>query len=416
MAIRWDDFPHSEIRLKIYARLGHNAAGRSADDSLRHILQRRLADLNREDHCRFVELEGHNLVEHLRCTRDVYQEFVEKQGCRPILEAHWVVLRCAVFPTAIALLREHVVNYAKLTRIPGRDVSLLFGIPTRTCYQKFDRGITLTRPPDLHDAAAACDAELECLGELVNEHTLLWFRDIIDGGGVGRPFGGGPFAADDGVTIRNSFALCAIPDGITLPEWFTLRRKLWHQCSPWTDGLCDMFGSVQEELLSQWRVLPSDSLVRELTLQEQIAGFKPVVVPSERQLPRRLERGKDCEELAEEIETIRHKRNRGGLSIAEIQSECSSFRVWKRIDVLSTEDKDTFMHPGTWGFGYANLLLGKLYANGRRDVAPGTANTWRKEYRAYLRWQKENPSKTAENFSLELQKVKTGYRKPARSK
>ena len=177
-----------------------------------------------------------------------------------------------------------------------------------------------------------------------------------------------------------------------------------------------MFGSVQEELLSQWRVLPSDSLVRELTLLEQIAGFKPIVVPSERQLPRRLERGKDCEELAEEIETIRHKRNRGGLSIAEIQSECSSFRVWKRIDVLSTEDKDTFLHPGTWGFGYANLLLGKLYANGRRDVAPGTVNTWRKEYRAYLRWQKENPSKTAENFSLELQKVKSGYRKQARPK
>ena len=199
MAIRWDEFPHDEIRLKIYTRLSQNAVGRSAEDSLRHILRRRLSTLDPEDHRRFVELEARNLVEHLRCTRDVYREFVEKHNSRPVLEAQWVILRLAVFPTAIALLREQVVNYAKLTRIPGRDLSILFGILTRTCYQDIDGvgGMKLIKAPDLDDDTAATDSELESLGKLVNEDSLLFFRDIHEGGGVWPPFGGGPFAIDD---------------------------------------------------------------------------------------------------------------------------------------------------------------------------------------------------------------------------
>ena len=89
MAIRWDKFPHNEIRLRIYARLGRNTVGRSAEDSLRHILRRRLASCDAEDHRRFVELEARNSIEHLRCTRDVYRELVEEHNCRPILEAQW---------------------------------------------------------------------------------------------------------------------------------------------------------------------------------------------------------------------------------------------------------------------------------------------------------------------------------------
>lgn len=46
MAIRWDEFPHKEIRLKIYPRLGQNAVGRSEEDSVRHILRRRLSLLD----------------------------------------------------------------------------------------------------------------------------------------------------------------------------------------------------------------------------------------------------------------------------------------------------------------------------------------------------------------------------------
>lgn len=282
MAIHWDDFPHQEIQLRVYARLNHNAVGRSAEDSRRHVLRRRLASLDSEVHQGFVELEARSLVEHLRCTRDVYREFVESKACRPILEAQWVVLRCAVFPTAIAILRQRVIEYAKLSRVPGKDLSLLFGVLTRTCYVSVGNGIglMLTRPPDLDDETAATDDELRLLAKLVHEDSLLWFRDIRDGGAVGQPFGGGPFSTDDQTAIHNSWALCALPSEIPLTEWFALREKLWHSRVPWTEGLTSLFGAVQEELLSQWRALPSDSLVHELELREQVSGFRSIVVPA----------------------------------------------------------------------------------------------------------------------------------------
>src|SRR2546429_7487866 len=158
MPIHWDEIPHGEIRLKIHARLNRNAANRAPDDSLQHILRRRLASLGAEDHRRFVETEARNLVEHLRCTRDIYRDFVESRNCRPVLEAHWVVLRCAVFPTALDLLRKAVIEYAKLCRVAGRDLSLLFGILTRTCYQPGERaGFALLQAPDLKDETAATD-------------------------------------------------------------------------------------------------------------------------------------------------------------------------------------------------------------------------------------------------------------------
>jgi len=317
------------------------------------------------------------------------------------------VLRCAVFPTAVALLREHVIKYAQNTRIPGRDLSILFGIPTRTCYKNSGNEFHFLCPPDPKDATAATDGELQSLGRLVDDDSLLGFRDIRDGGAVFQLYGGGPFATDDRRSLENSWSLCALLQQITLIDWMGIREKWWHLCFPWADGLVSLFGCVQEELLSQWRALPRDSLAHELALKQ----LGKIVVPAHTRLPFRLDRGKDCEELAKELAAIRHKRVHGGLTIAEIQTECSFFKIWKRVEVLSTEDKETFLHPGTWGPGYANLLLGKLYANTHRNVAPGTVNTWRKEYRAYLKWQEKNPSRKAEDFCLDMKNLKRGYRK-----
>jgi len=405
MAIRWDEFPHSKIRLEIHAKLGYNSVANSAEDSLQHLLQRKLPSLDAEDHRRFIELEASSIVKQLRCTRDTYQEFVNKSNCRPVLEAHWVVLRCAVFPTAIALLREQVIKYTRLTRIPGRDLSVLFGIPTRSCYKQSSARFELLCPPDPDDHTPATERELQSLGRYVDD-SLLGFRDIRDGGGVFQPHGGGPFATDDQRSIRNSWALCALQEQITLPDWMGLREEVWHLSSPWTDGLVSLFGCVQEEILSHWRALPTDSLAHELALNE----LPEIVVPAPERLPLRLSRGKDCEELAEELATIKHKRLRSGLTINEIQTECSFFKIWKRIEVLHADDKETFWRPGTWGPGYSNLLLGKLYADARRNLAPGTVNTWRKEYRAYLKWHSQYPSKTAEEFAAELQERKRSYR------
>jgi hypothetical protein len=292
MAIRWNDFPHGEIRLKIYARLGHNALERSAEDSLRHVLQRKLANLNAEEHRRFVELEASRLVEHLRCTRDIYQEFVNDHKCRPVIEAYWVVLRFSVFPTAIDLLRQRITEYAKLTRIPGRDLSLLYGVPSRACYKDSGDALRSSYPPDLEDDRAATEAELRSLGQLVDEESLLYFKDIQDGGAVFRFFGGGPFATDDQRSLRNSWSLCGSSQQITLLDWVSIREKLWHLCSPWTDGLVSLFAAVQEELLTQWRALPPDSLVYEHGLKERSSRFERIVVPGSENTRKRINPGR----------------------------------------------------------------------------------------------------------------------------
>jgi hypothetical protein len=270
--------------------------------------------------------------------------------------------------------------------------------------------------PDLDDDSDATEGELECLSKLIHDDSLLWFRDIRDGGAVGRPFGGGPFAVDNALTMRKSFALCALTSNIPFPEWTAIRKELWHKLMPWTEGLSSLFSSVQEELLAQWRALPLDSQLDEIALEAKKSNFKEIVVPEETRLPRRLQRGKECEELAREIKAIRHKRKYGGLTVSEIQDDCSFFKIWKRIEVLSEGDRDTFLHPGTWEPGYTNLLLGKLFADTKRDVSPGTINNWRKDYRSFVKWGQKNPSKTTDDFLLELQDRQRSYRKSLPSK
>ena len=183
------------------------------------------------------------------------------------------------FPTAIELLRERVTEYATLTRIPGRDLSLLYGIPSRACYKDSGDALRLLYPPDLDDNRAATEAELQSLGQLVDENSLLDFKDIQDGGAVFELFGGGPFATDDQRSLQNSWSLSGLSQQITLLDWVSIREKLWHLRSPWTEGLVSLFAAVQEELLTQWRALPPDSLVYEFGLKERGSGFEAIVVP-----------------------------------------------------------------------------------------------------------------------------------------
>jgi len=160
MPIRWDQIPHRTISLEIHARLEKNAAARASADASRRILRDRLAYLDASDHRRFVELEVSDLIEFLRCTRDAYRRFVEEHKCQPVLEAYWVILRCAVFPTAQAVLRRSVIEYVKSGQVPARNLSLLFGIRTHACYQEglnLDKSVhgvvsVRSRLPDVNDA------------------------------------------------------------------------------------------------------------------------------------------------------------------------------------------------------------------------------------------------------------------------
>ncbi|MGB8769120.1 MAG: hypothetical protein WCC92_05875, partial [Candidatus Korobacteraceae bacterium] len=273
MAIRWTKFPHTDIFTDIYSRLKEDSVERSADDSLQHILRRRLHLLVSGEHRRFVELESRRIVARLRCTRDAYREFTDKQRCSPATEAYWVVLRFAVLPTAIARLKESVVDYARLSRVQAADLSILFGISTQTCHLPNLRGIP--GKWDLRDHTLATDTEIQGLAEMVNEDTLLWLEDHR----YGHPFGGGPFAADDESSARQSWGLCALREGVTLMDWMRIREKLWRSRMPWTEGLATLFGCIQEELLSQCRALYPDGMVRELQRRRQSAEFDSVAVP-----------------------------------------------------------------------------------------------------------------------------------------
>jgi hypothetical protein len=282
-SIRWDEIPHAEIRAKIYARIGRNAVVRSADDSLLHILHRQLRNHDNEDHRRFIELKARDIIEHLRCIRDAYQEYVDKHNCQPVLEAYWVVLRFAVFPTAIQVLQQAVIDYLRQTRVCARDLSLLFGIPTHTCYRDYSgsgrKALKSLYPPNLDDDSPPTDDELEAVAKLVNSDTLLWFRDIHEGGAVGHPLGEGIFSLDDPISIRRSWSLYAMSKDVTPAEWANIREKLWYMGAPWTQGLSILFGCVQDELLSQWRALPPDSLAHLQKSNNDLSTLAKVVIP-----------------------------------------------------------------------------------------------------------------------------------------
>ena len=159
-------------------------------------------------------------------------ETVAQHGCQPILEAHWVVLRVAVYPTAIAVLRERLLEYARLTRIPGRDLSLLFGIETQSCHIDSGHGIAMLRAPDIENETPASHIELESLALLIQEKTFLDFRDINHRSAVWIPFGGGPFAIDDALSYEEALAYaacamkCPCPNGMTFGESGGARVRL----------------------------------------------------------------------------------------------------------------------------------------------------------------------------------------------
>jgi hypothetical protein len=274
VAIRWKDFPHEEIFIDIYSRLNHNAVERSADDSLRHILRRRLRFQLPAEHRQFIWLESRNLVECLRCTRDAYRAFTDKHGCSPAREAYWVILRFAILPTAIAHLRQSVVDYVTFTQVPGVNLSLLFGISTQACHRPGLDGTPLRF--NLDDRTPATDSEIAGLAALVSEDTLLWLEDRR----FGSPLGGGPFATDDAVTFRRSWSLCAMLGQMSFIEWLPMRQKLWQACRPWTEGLTTVFGCVQDELLSQCFDLWPDGKLQELRRSQNPSELESVAVPN----------------------------------------------------------------------------------------------------------------------------------------
>ena len=95
-AIRWVDIPHDELYQSAVNSLVRGSRERANEDALRHVLKRRLPELDRSDHGRYVEIECCKLVETLRAIRDEYRRYLEQQGCKPIAEMYWVVFRFGI--------------------------------------------------------------------------------------------------------------------------------------------------------------------------------------------------------------------------------------------------------------------------------------------------------------------------------
>ena len=129
-----------------------------------------------------------------------------------------------------------------------------------------------------HHRTRVSNSEIECLAGTVIEHTLL----LVEDKGVWRPLGGGPFDIDDSAGIQRSWNLCVMREGMTIPDWIPIRKKLWDACRPWTEGLTALFGCVQDELFSQWKALPPDGKAWELKWKSERSEYGNVAVPEQR--------------------------------------------------------------------------------------------------------------------------------------
>src|SRR5438132_11239439 len=106
LPVRWTELPHQELYRRVLDAMALGSRERASEDSLKHVLKRRLPELDRDDHRRYIEIECHKIVETLRAVRDEYRRYLQQEGCKPISEMYWVVFRFGVMQYAVSVLRE----------------------------------------------------------------------------------------------------------------------------------------------------------------------------------------------------------------------------------------------------------------------------------------------------------------------
>jgi hypothetical protein len=132
----------------------------------------------------------------------------------------------------------------------------------------------------------------------------------------------------------------------------------------------------------------ADDAMSEAAKQEAgaaVTSEDPTADPSVQRIPepkltRQLQRGRECEERAQEIAKIRRMVHEGGLTIHEIRRDHPEFGIWELVGTMLKEDRDTFDKPIEWGAakGYANNLLARF-----KGKSPSTIDDWRKFWRAH---------------------------------
>src|SRR5215471_14139418 len=125
--IRGVDIPHQALYQSAVNALVLGSKERAKEDALRHLLKRRLPELDRNDHRRYVEIECCRIVETLRAIRDEYRHYLEQERCRPIAEMYWVVFRFGIVQFAVRLLRETASEYVISAKVPFPEWEILYG-------------------------------------------------------------------------------------------------------------------------------------------------------------------------------------------------------------------------------------------------------------------------------------------------
>jgi hypothetical protein len=242
---------------------------RASGDAVRHLLKRRLPNLDSSDHVRYIELECQRIVEILRVVRDHYRIYLKNAGCKPIAEMYWVVSRFVVTRYAVKILRRAASDYVVNSKIESADWQLLFGYPSPKTLVPMGSSPSYSLSFDDNSP----EAMEKIISGLVRETT---FARVMPGG----PFG------KEGQTLLARQRL-DMNSRLSISEDIALRQELWDKCRPWTDSLATMFDVSQEEILFQLAELPEDARRAEaifltLTELEKIAYKHLIIVGGQR--------------------------------------------------------------------------------------------------------------------------------------
>jgi hypothetical protein len=202
----------------------------ASEDSIKHVLRRRLPKLDPTDHLRYVEIECQRVVETLRVIRDEYRAYLQQEGCKPISEMYWVVFRFAVIPYAVKVVRAAASDYVIYSQVGTKEWQTLYGYSWKGI-------VTLGNESRIKDRVESVE---ETMTSLIREDT---FQEVVTGG---------PFGRDGQVRLGRLRPAAEFRFGeMTLVDTIKLRQELWDTCYPWTEGLARLFDAGQEELFLQ---------------------------------------------------------------------------------------------------------------------------------------------------------------------
>jgi hypothetical protein len=196
---------------------------------------------------RYIELESARVVETLRFLRDQYRAYFEQQGCTPLAEMYWVVVRFGVKDWAIMVLRAAVFNYIAACKVKTEQWQELFD-----CHGSFydPLGLFPNRKP----------IEPEPLIVEPGERLTKDIAGILPQSAFDFVSTGGPFGRDYQIFSASSYPGKAfLLQQETFQDAVDRRLANWDAAQPWVEGLATLFDATQDEVFAQFDALGPDA-------------------------------------------------------------------------------------------------------------------------------------------------------------